>query len=161
MNKNDLNYFAGFFDGEGSICILKRQTRRTSWNPEYRLQIAIGQNDGATLDWIMSLFGGHLHKVKRDGSYYWLTSNRHAYDVLRQIVKYLKYKKPQAELAIKFYEDSFLIRKNPTPPEVLQKRENFLVKMKGLKKIFTKANLVSMKVSAGSTTKRADPKGMQ
>lgn len=159
MNKNDLYYFAGFFDGEGSICILKRQTRRTSWNPEYRLQIAIGQNDGATLDWIMNLFNGHLHKVKRDNSYYWLTSNKHAYQVLKQVVPYLKYKKPQAELAIKFYEDSYLVRKNPTPPEVLEKREQFLIEMKRLKHIFTKANLVSMKV-AGSETKRIDPKGI-
>lgn len=160
MNENDLNYFAGFFDGEGSICILKRQTRKTNWNPEYRLQVAIGQNDGATLDWIMNLFGGHLHQVKRDDSYYWIVSNRQAYTILKQVNPYLKYKKPQAELAIKFYEDSYLVRKNPIPKETLEKREQFSIEMKRLKKVFTKADLVSMKMIAGSTTKRADPKGM-
>ena len=160
MNTNDLIYFAGFFDGEGSICILKRQTRKTNWNPEYRLQVAIGQNDGATLDWILTLFGGHLHRVRRDSSYYWLTSNRHAYEVLKQVSPYLKYKKPQAELAIKFYEDSYLIRMKPIPQGVLKKREQFLVEMKGLKHIFTEAKLVSVKTIAGSTTKRVNPKGM-
>lgn len=134
-NKLDLIYMAGFFDGEGYVGILKR-TRKT-WNTEYFIQISIGQKDGATMDWIVNNFGGHLHRVKRDGTFYWIISNKDGYKFLKQIIPYLKYKKPQADLAIEFYENREL--KRPIPKEELERRENIYLQMKALKKVFTNA----------------------
>ncbi len=94
-------YFAGFFDGEGYIGLLKRQRGKYT---EYFVQISIGQNDGAVMDWIKENFGGNVYLVKRDGSFYWTSSNRKALEILKRILPYMKYKKPQAELAIEFFE---------------------------------------------------------
>lgn len=135
------SYMAGFFDGEGYIGILKRQ--RKTYNPEYFIQISIGQKDGHIMDWVMENFGGHLHNVKRDGSYYWIVSNKDAYKFLKKIKPYLIYKKPQAELALEFYENRDL--RKPIPKQELERREDIYNKMKSLKKIFS---------VAGSTTKR-------
>lgn len=137
MESNTLSYMAGFFDGEGYIGILKRK-RKAPWNTEYFIQMSIGQKDGGTMDWVMDNFGGHLHLVRRDSSYYWIASNKQAYQILKLITPYLKYKKPQAELAIKFYEERDLSR--PIPKEELERREKIFTELKAMKHIFTKAN---------------------
>ncbi|MDE2233851.1 MAG: hypothetical protein KGJ90_07160, partial [Patescibacteria group bacterium] len=72
-------YMAGFFDGEGYVGLMKRV--RKGKYIEYFLQMSIGQKDGAVMDWVVENFGGHLHKVKRDGSYYWIVANKAAYNV--------------------------------------------------------------------------------
>ena len=126
---------AGFFDGEGYVGILKR--KRKNWNFEYFIQISIGQMDGAVMDWVVENFGGHLHLVKRDGSYYWIASNKEAYRILKLITPFLIYKKLQAELAIKFYENRDL--KRPIPKEELERRETIYTELKRLKHIFTKS----------------------
>jgi len=128
-----LSYMAGFFDGEGCIGILKRQ--RKGWNIEYFVQISIGQMDGGIMDWVVENFRGHLHQVKRDNSYFWIISNKEAYLFLKEITPYLKYKKPQAEVALDFYENRDL--RKPIPIEELARRESLYLKMKELKHIFT------------------------
>ena len=128
---------AGFFDGEGYIGILKRK-KKEKWNIEYFIQLSIGQMDGEIMDWVVNNFGGHLHLVKRDGSYYWIASNKEAYNILKRIVPYLIYKKPQAELAIKFYEERVL--RKPIPKEELERREKIYLELKSLKHIFTKSH---------------------
>lgn len=144
-----LSYLAGFFDGEGSINIL---TRKRPKNIEYSLTVAIGQKDGETLDLISNNFGGNVYVVKRDGTYYWVITHRKAINFLKQILPYLQYKKPQAEVAIKFYED--MKRTRITSPSEVQRRENARLKLIALKKTIVKSQC------AGSTTERADPKGM-
>ena len=128
---------AGFFDGEGYVGILKRK-RNEKWNAEYFIQLSIGQVDGATMDWVVDNFGGHLHRVKRDNSFYWIASNKEAYQILKLITPFLKYKKPQAELAIEFYEKRNLTR--PIPKEEIDRRENIYLKLKSLKHIFTSSS---------------------
>ncbi len=130
---------AGFFDGEGYIGILKR--KRKDWNTEYFIQVSIGQNDGGTMDWILDNFGGHLHKIKRDDSYYWICSNKKAYEFLKKITPYLKYKKPQAELAIEFYEKRNLSK--PIPKEELDRRENIYQRLKDAKKTLKKSTYLN------------------
>lgn len=141
---------AGFFDGEGYIGILKRQKKK-EWNPEYFIQISIGQKDGAMMDWVKESFGGHLHLVKRDKSYYWVISNKAAYLFLKKIVPYLKYKRPQALKAIEFYEKKKLQR--PVSIKELEWRELIYKEMQFLKHIFSPSILCSR---AGSTTERED-----
>ncbi|MDE2233290.1 MAG: LAGLIDADG family homing endonuclease [Patescibacteria group bacterium] len=154
METQDLSYMAGYFDGEGSISLVKRQRGKCL---EYFIRISIGQKDGASLDWIKDNFGGTLYNVKRDDSYIWLATNNKAYKVIKLIVPFLKYKQPQVKLAIKFYEECVVPvnRKKGMTPEDREKREKIFNEMKSLKHIFTKARGI------GTTTERVNPqKGM-
>jgi len=111
-------YMAGFFDGEGCIRINKR-IRGTY--TEYTVFITVGQKDGAIMDWIVENFDGGSYLIKRDNSYVWTATNKIAYDVLKRITPYLKYKKPQAEIAIDFFEGRNEGKK--TSPEEKVRRE--------------------------------------
>lgn len=147
-----LAYTAGFFDGEGSINILTR--KRKDWNTEYSLSVAIGQKDGKTLDWIKDNFGGNVYLVKRDGTFYWSCGGgRNAEKFLRSIYPFLQYKKPQAELAFEFYSGR-KNRTNPISKKELARREKIRLNLIAIKKNPIRSQY------AGSTTKRADPKGM-
>ncbi len=138
MNKRERAiYLAGFFDGEGYIGLLKRIKRKKYL--EYFVQIAIGQNDGATLDWIKDNFGGNCYLIKRDNSFYWSASNRAAYTILKEIYPFLRYKKPQAELAIKYFEEQ-LPRKQALSDNEMDRREEIYIELKRLKKVFTKSS---------------------
>jgi hypothetical protein len=135
----DLAYLAGFFDGEGSISILKR--KKGEWNVSHFLRVSVGQKDGATLDWIKEKFGGNVYLVSRDGSYLWAVTDKNAYVFLKKIQSYLQYKKPQADLGIRFYEERILgatrrNRKIPLSEEELALRESAYEEMKALKKTF-------------------------
>lgn len=147
MKDLELAYIAGFFDGEGSICIVART--RGTWNTEHRLWVAIGQKDGATLDTIKENFGGNVYRVKRDDSFYWAISNRNAYNFLKALYPYLQYKKPQAELAFKFYEEGKPLER-PISKEELSRRESIREEIKAIKK-----SIVPSKFAA-TTTKRKD-----
>ena len=137
MNKNlMLSYLAGFFDGEGSINLLKR--KRGNWNPEYQLMVAIGQKDGATLDWILLHYGGHVYLVKRDGSYYWAITGKKAYGFLKTLIPFLQYKKPQAELALKLYDERPPHTK-PVKATELERRERIRQGLMDLKKVVIKS----------------------
>jgi len=153
MTKIELAYLAGFFDGEGYVGILKRN-RNPKWNPEYWLQVSIGQKDAEILEYLMKEFGGHFHTVKRDGSFMWLASHGTAYNLLKYIEPYVRYKKPQVQLALEFQEQMIEANRSRQknkliPSEEIEKREWYHQELKRLKTMF-----------AGSTTKRTDPKGM-
>lgn len=150
MNKIKLSYIAGFFDGEGSINIL---TRKRPQNTEYTLTVAIGQKDGETLDWIKENFGGNVYLVKRDGTFFWTITHQNAIRFLKEIYPHLRYKKPQAKVAIEFYE-RMPKRTRVTSKEEINRRERARQDLIALKKIIWKSRF------AGTTTKRADPKGM-
>lgn len=152
MDKLSLSYLAGFFDGEGSINITVRT--RKHFSPEHTLVIAVGQNDGKTLDWIKDVFGGNITIVKRDNSYFWYCSNKIAYKILKQILPFLKYKKPQAEIALKFYDEKESLSRKKVTSKELERRELLRQELKRLHKTIIKSQY------AGTTTKRIDPKGM-
>jgi len=132
---------AGFFDGEGCVGILKHK-KETAQSPSYYVYVSIGQRDGTIMEWIKGNFGGRIYKVKRDGSYQWGMSDRKAYEFLKKITPFLKYKKPQAELAIRFTERVIHERGNEKrfiqlSPHEIKIREEIYQKMKLLKKMFS------------------------
>lgn len=158
-NEQNLLYLAGFFDGEGSISILKR--KKGDWNISHFIRVSIGQKDGETLDWVKDNFGGNVYLVSRDGSYIWAVSDNKAYEFIKVLTPYLHYKKPQAELAIKFQEERIMNSRRMTKhlhtsltPEELNLRDTMFEEMKSLKKTIIKSKY------AGSESKRIDPKGM-
>lgn len=147
----DLSYFAGFFDGEGSINITTRQ--RKHFSVEHSMSISIGQKDGATLDWIKENVGGRIYIVKRDNTYFWTASNREAERILKLLLPYLQYKKPQAETALSFYLSKKSSRK-PVKSSEIERRNSIREKLKELKHVVIKSRY------AGSESKRIDPIGM-
>ena len=138
--ENDI-YMAGFFDGEGCVRINKR-IRGTY--TEYIVFMTVGQKDGAIIDWIVENFGGGSYLIKRDGSYVWTATNNIAYKALKRITPYLKYKKPQAEIAIDFFEGRGEGKK--TSPEEKIRRELLITKIGNEKKKFAKSNYCKSKV---------------
>lgn len=144
--RDDLIYTAGFFDGEGSIQILKYKKLTRAKAHQYFMQVAVGQNDGATLDWMQERFGGGVYLVRRDGSFYWKTSNYAGYVFIKKIAPFLKYKKEQADLAIKFYEERIIpSRRRPVSAIESALREEYLIEMKRLKRVFSKSLCLNQK----------------
>jgi hypothetical protein len=157
MNKIALSYVAGFFDGEGSINLIKNSKRKRSkdsWCAEYNLTIAIGQKDGSILDWIKDNLGGNISLVKRDGSYFWYCGGRKAEAILKKILPFLKCKKPQAKLALTFYNRKDGKKFMPVSQKEIIRRESIRQGIIALHKSIIKSRYT------GSTTKRADLKGM-
>lgn len=134
-----LSYAAGFIDGEGCIAITKYK-KPIAKSPSYAISVTFGQKDGDVVDWFIGNFGGYSHTVKRDGSYIWRTSDRKAYEILKQIEPFLRYKRPQAQLAIRFYERSIIGNEKRRYLQLseheVQQREQIFKEMKRLKTVF-------------------------
>jgi len=104
----DLRYFAGLFDGEGSVGIVKTKTQYLS--PNYILNIRIVNTNKELLNQIKSQFGGSVVKKTKSKMYgenhntcwVWITQTNIAKSILENILEYLIIKKEHAKLAIKF-----------------------------------------------------------
>lgn len=104
MKKVEVAYCAGLFDGEGCIRIAKYKKGRASYNLKCLLEMAN--------EYIPQLFkfhfGGGVYSKKRiiNGKPYfatrWEISTRVASNFLEVVLPYLKLKKAEAELGIKF-----------------------------------------------------------
>ena len=98
LKETDFAYFAGIVDGEGCIRV----------NNAPRLHIT--NTDKNLIDWIKVNYGGYVWS--ENGSYVdnakpryiWELSSRKLYSLLLLIHPYLKIKRRQAELVIKYYE---------------------------------------------------------
>jgi hypothetical protein len=99
-------YFAGFFDGEGSISITFQQPpgrRRT-----HVLQVAAGQCDRAAIEAMRDAFGGRVYPRRSEPGrrpfWHWIASAAVAEAALREMLPYLVVKREQATLALRFRE---------------------------------------------------------
>src|SRR3990167_3559029 len=114
-----LAYTAGFLDGEGCIRISKRNPRNGR-RISYNLSVVIYQKDGEIMDWLYGNFGGMVYlKNKGDKSdnwiYEWRVTEVKAYQFLKTLLPFLKYKKKQAELAIQFQQRRIFERERNIP----------------------------------------------
>ena len=105
MKRTDLAYLAGIVDGEGYIGISADHRNRNPDRPCWRLRVVVTN----TNEWLMhhlkfSIGGGTIRL--RNGNlmpcYQWSIERGKAAEFLKLILPYLRLKKPQAELAIKF-----------------------------------------------------------
>lgn len=102
-----LAYLAGFIDGEGCIMISKRNPRmdkngKDRINVSYSVLLTIAQRDGAIMDWLVGNYGGSVQwKDRENPTYNWIITHKKASIVLKEVLPFLKYKKHQAELALK------------------------------------------------------------
>lgn len=103
MKKTDLAYFAGLFDGEGCISIDKDYKGKVYLT----LSCRVAMTNLWVLQALKFAFGGSVRSVKKQKNHWkqawiWRVSAQLALSFLEQILPYLKLKKPEAEIAIKF-----------------------------------------------------------
>jgi len=94
-------YYAGFFDGEGSISIVRRKPHG------HILHVDVGQVDRRPLDALKTRFGGTVQRQARHSYgqrdlWYWKVSARSALPFLEAVLPHLIVKREQAELALAF-----------------------------------------------------------
>lgn len=98
-------YFAGFFDGEGSIGIYAYQRENNGGGRFGALSITIGQVDHRPLALMQDRYGGSFHSHTRSRgrpmTYLKLTGQKAA-SMLADLLPFLVVKRRQAELAIHF-----------------------------------------------------------
>jgi len=100
---NDVAYIAGFFDGEGCV----RVKQASQGGNSYYVWVAITNSNKSILDYIAGIFGGSVKKAERTPNkiiYHLLITSSEATDMLKTLLGFLREKKEQAELAIKFHE---------------------------------------------------------
>ena len=118
MNEYDLVYMAGFFDGEGHICIGRgRRLCRGHYYLCYQLEAGIaqsGKKGKLICEWFKSIFNGYIKQngqIRNKYSWNWKVSSNQALLFLKQIYPYLKIKKEQANLALEFQEKRYKYEK--------------------------------------------------
>lgn len=113
----DIQYIAGFFDGEGCIridrLIVPSSKSRPSGYTRYQLKVSIAQANPLPLQIIMEQFSGTIvadnyAKKKMPNAktrHSWVAWSRYAYDFLIAVRPYLLVKAEEADLAIAFFEE--------------------------------------------------------
>lgn len=109
LTEAETAYIAGFFDGEGMVCLSRQETKGANGlrrNPSYTLLVRIGQSSKPVMDWLLSKCGGGYLSPKRvdSGRGHWVLSlkSHRAMRLLETILPYLIVKKEQATHAIAF-----------------------------------------------------------
>ncbi len=94
---------AGFFDGEGCVCL---STRTRNRSPQFSLDVIVGQKNPATLHWLQARWGGTLRFLKAPNESWELRwrSTAKVYPFLLAIFPYLKEKRRHVELAFEFID---------------------------------------------------------
>ena len=140
-------YFAGLFDGEGTICIQKMYSEKymkaqARVNPGYTVCIRLGMIDKSVVEEIQKFFGvGQLHCEKiyhaKRPVYRWqVRAQKDVRMVIEKLLPFLRVKRQQSELAIKWLNEclwkSGMSRKHGWPPEMVEKREFMRLEMQRL-----------------------------
>ena len=149
-------YAAGLIDGEGCIMIRKIQPNEKYNFPSYQLQISMNQIDGDCIDFLYGVFGGKAYDIKsyqenRLHNYRWELVGDKAMSFLKIILPFLRIKKIQAELGIRFQlnHKKAVNQFVPQKPSDVERYEWYYQEMRRLKTVHNPC--------AAVTTKRTDP----
>jgi hypothetical protein len=147
LTETEKAYLAGFIDGEGCISIVK-QTKKESRNPYYRLSLIVSQTNYEFLQHWQQLVGiGKMNEKMYQTmasehcarAWDWRVSTGDAAELLESLLPYLRIKKTEAEIAIKFqrgFQRSSGIGWQ-VPAEVIAEREAIYQQMHELKVNYT------------------------
>jgi hypothetical protein len=158
--REELIYLAGLFDGEGTIGINSRYSAKHMKNQSdmgYAPYVRIGMNDEKSIRSVADFFKvGHYYPEKSYKGY----RAMHRWDcrntndtkmVLLMLEPFLRLKKPQAHLALRFIEECMRMKGTRIgigfTEEVIKKRWDFFIQMKIL-------NGVDVSGYSPATTKR-------
>jgi hypothetical protein len=102
----DKAYAAGFFDGEGNICIASNKNGGARGNYlTYNMRVGASQKTPEAILWLRDRWGGSMQKLKIDTArdhYLWGCFSRDAAKFLTDVLQYLIVKRERAELALEF-----------------------------------------------------------
>ncbi len=141
--REEISYLAGLFDGEGTICIQK-DSRPTSkdngrnWNPIYNITFRVGMIEQKAIVGFKEFFKvGFIDCEKSYHKYrpmwrYSIRAKDDARMVIEMIEPFLRVKKPQAQLAIRYFIDCPSQRGRYLSPEVLLLKEQYYQEMRKL-----------------------------
>lgn len=112
MNSKENSYWAGFFDGEGSIMITKNIVNdKTHKSPIYQLQIGVATTNKQIMEKLRNFSGfrnliveRRFKKPNQRNAYYWGLKGDRAVTFLKRILPFLKLKREQAIVGIEFQE---------------------------------------------------------
>jgi len=136
----NLNYLAGFFDGEGSIFIAKINNKK-SGNVWYRLTASCGNSDRRPIDMLRKFNPNLKSFIYRSGRkesykpcYQWLATGNTALNFLEILKDRLIVKKKQAFIGIEFqkWRNSLKNDGKPRSKEIMDKCEKYRLKIKNL-----------------------------
>jgi len=140
----NLDYLAGFFDGEGSIFIAKMLNKK-SGNYWYRLTVSCANSISKPIQALNSLKPGqsnfYCYRPKRKATYLpqyqWLATGNVALYFLKKIQGKLVCKQEQARIGIEFqnWRNSLPNTGKKRTKDILKKCEGFRQKLKSLKKM--------------------------
>lgn len=107
MKKTDLAYTAGIIDGEGCISLSRYGKGDTYY---ISLSVSVGNTNEWLIQWLKFSYGGRTilkGGKNRQGKNWkpcweWIISSNEALDFLRLLYPYLRLKKAQTEIAIRF-----------------------------------------------------------
>lgn len=151
MKKTYLAYIAGFLDGEGCVSLSKvyRKDNRNK-KPRFKeemwgtVQVAMA-NINTQRELLMELrnnFGGYYAEFKNRGNkntkdtIFWRLTSHKSAEFLKRIIFFLRIKKRQAEIVIRYQELTKKNRgkhKDPSEKEI-QERKNLLIEIRQLNK---------------------------
>ena len=140
-------YAAGFFDGEGHICISYTSGNPKSLKskyPRYSMKVQVGQASRGPVEWLQRIFGGTAVKKKMYKSSYndryiyprwdWTLSTNQAADFLRQIIPYLTLKKEEAEIALSFQNSMMITGRAKLPQNIIDFRKKCFEEIRYVRK---------------------------
>lgn len=116
-------YFAGLFDGEGSVLIV----RQTSRNRFYQLDVKLGNTYVEVVSALQERYGGSIHQtiLKSGKSYHtWRLRSGKAADFLIRVFPFLIIKRTQAELGLTFQEGKCASRGYAEPVHRIEEEES-------------------------------------
>ena len=139
MELNEEGYNVGFFDAEGTIGIARRRVPKSP-NPQYRVQLAMGNTCFEIIREFKQDYGGQTGEERKEGRkpiLRWYLSGIHAANLIHKWLPLLKAHREQAKLALEF--DSFrrrnVLQGRRTSPEVVAELERFFQRMKVLNEV--------------------------
>ncbi len=108
MKKTDCAYYAGIFDGEGTIGMYAIGKKTLNQRRTYCLRVQVVSTDEWIIQSLKFAFGGNIFIEARKNNprwataYRWFLQKRRTIGFLETILPYLRLKRPQAELALKY-----------------------------------------------------------
>lgn len=106
----DTVYYAGFFDGEGTVHL--RQNKAPNGKVYPVLHVNIGQSDRRVLDYLQAIWGGNIyvykpaeHRKMTKEFFQWSIVGTRAHKFILQVRPYLKVRDLVADEALRAYQD--------------------------------------------------------
>lgn len=158
-SKEDLIYFAGLFDGEGSIMIVRSASKvfmKNRIHPSYSPVARIGMVENWLMNDFQKCFGlGEVYQEKpyhrkRPITRVTIRKRQDCLDFIKMIYPYLRLKKPQADVALSFFENCWFKKiGHPMPQEISDLQYEHYLTMRKLNGI----------VESPATTERMGKRG--